>query len=63
MGPHSVACVRCGHGAHPETPLECGWCPEGYCESRLTDDERYAEMQYENQAAADLDPDWPAVYE
>jgi hypothetical protein len=27
-------CQRCRHRAHPETPLECGWCPEGYCEAR-----------------------------
>jgi hypothetical protein len=25
--------------------------------------EDYAELQAENLAAADLDPDWPAVYE
>jgi len=26
-------CPRCGHRAHPETPMECEWCPEGYCET------------------------------
>jgi len=28
-------CGDCGHGAHSETPLECSWCPEGYCQSPL----------------------------
>jgi hypothetical protein len=32
-GQPAAACERCGHRAHPDTPLECQWCPEGYCES------------------------------
>ena len=28
-------CPACGHKAHPETPGECGRCPEGYCEATL----------------------------
>jgi hypothetical protein len=26
------ACPACGHKAHPETPSECSYCLEGYCE-------------------------------
>jgi hypothetical protein len=55
-----VVCERCGHGAHPETPLECQWCPEGYCETHGLTDDQYAEIQAESLAAADLDPRWPA---
>lgn len=29
-----VVCSVCGHRAHPETPAECGSCPEGYCCAR-----------------------------
>jgi hypothetical protein len=28
------ACRVCGHRPHPETPVECAACPEGYCEAR-----------------------------
>ena len=28
------ACPACRHKAHPETPAECPWCPEGYCEQQ-----------------------------
>lgn len=28
------ACRVCDHRPHPETPAECGACPEGYCEAR-----------------------------
>lgn len=27
-------CPTCGHRAHPETPIECPACPEGYCEDK-----------------------------
>jgi hypothetical protein len=33
------------------------WCPVH------GDDDDYAELQYENDRAADLDPDWPVAYE
>ena len=32
--PGLTPCSRCGHSSHVETPMECGRCPEGYCESR-----------------------------
>jgi hypothetical protein len=34
------------------------WCPQ---HGDL--DEQYADLQAENLAAADIDPDWPATYE
>ncbi len=27
-------CPVCGHPSHPETPMECARCPEGYCEAK-----------------------------
>jgi len=37
------------------------WCPEHGDQAAI--DEEYAELKYENDRAADLDPDWPATYE
>jgi ribosomal protein S27E len=45
----AARCPDCGHKAHPETPVECGWCPEGYCEDRA------GTAKAENDFAADLD--------
>lgn len=62
--PRADACPACGHRAHPETPLECGWCPEGYCETGIGPHEPgcrcegcYAELQAESLVAADVDWD------
>ena len=42
---------------------EEGWGEPAPAPYPVTEDELYAELQAESNAAADLDPDWPATYE
>ena len=46
----------CGVSDHQFSDGHCIICGESY-------DEWYATMQAENNAAADLDPNWPMIYE
>jgi hypothetical protein len=44
-----------------DDPHDLGYCVTPGCRCCGGDDERYAELQAENTAAADLDRDWPRI--